>query len=288
MKNAFSTGVDEDSVHLTVFGAVLDTSSIQIWAGSRTCWWRSWRVKATFTPQALVLNLDLQLRSDFLVWLLMWFVKCGQYQIPVLSGHGPELTRMCKRTITSTSHTACCSAEVNIEATEVSVYGFIYKLMCSGSQRICERMVMRTRMRRKRVTLFVEQWLLLLYGGVCGCGVGARSGGIVTWMTETETDFVQNFRMPRATFNYVCQRLSLSGPLLKALAARHSVQTTRLLIGWQQGIDLRWHKSRMNSDWDWFTKNLICIWFRTTYESGPNRNWKEQIWATFAFLQSMS
>ncbi len=39
-----------------------------------------------------------------------------------------------------------------MEATEVSVYGFIYKLMCSGSQRICEQMIIRTRTRRKRAT----------------------------------------------------------------------------------------------------------------------------------------
>ena len=40
-----------------------------------------------------------------------------------------------------------------MEATEVNVYGFIYKLRCSESQRICEQMI--TRMKRKRATFFI-------------------------------------------------------------------------------------------------------------------------------------
>lgn len=32
--------------------------------------------------------------------------------------------------------------------------------------------------------LFVEQWLLFLYRGVCGCGVRARSGGTVTSLKQ--------------------------------------------------------------------------------------------------------
>ncbi len=45
--------------------------------------------------------------------------------------------------------------EVNMEATEVSVYGFIYKLICSGSQQIHEQMITRMRMRRKRATFLI-------------------------------------------------------------------------------------------------------------------------------------
>lgn len=46
------------------------------------------------------------------------------------------------------SHTQHALTEVNMEATEVSEYGLIHKLMCSGSQQICEQMI--TRLRRKR------------------------------------------------------------------------------------------------------------------------------------------
>lgn len=49
---------------------------------------------------------------------------------------GPEST---ESTTTKTSHTACCDTEVNMEANEVNIYGFISKLMCSGSQRFSSR-----------------------------------------------------------------------------------------------------------------------------------------------------
>lgn len=49
----------------------------------------------------------------------------------------------------------------------------------------------------------MEQWLLLLlYGGVCACGVGARSGGIMILNGFTGTDLIQNVRMSWATFKY--------------------------------------------------------------------------------------
>lgn len=44
---------------------------------------------------------------------------------------------------------------VNMEATELSVYAFIYKMMCSRSQQICEKAIGRTRMRRKRAKFFL-------------------------------------------------------------------------------------------------------------------------------------
>lgn len=52
--------------------------------------------------------------------------------------HGPEPTRMRKRTITKMSLAARCRTEVNMEATEVIARSFIYKLMRSGNQRIPE------------------------------------------------------------------------------------------------------------------------------------------------------
>lgn len=63
-----------------------------------------------------------------------------------------------------------------METTEASHYGFSYKLVCSGSMWIDEQI-----MRRKR---FVEQRLLLVYGGVRGCWVRARNGGIVMWIAS--------------------------------------------------------------------------------------------------------
>ena len=60
-----------------------------------------------------------------------------------------------------------------MEATEVSIYGFIYKLMRSGMQQICEQKI--TRVRRKR-DKFVCYFGVEVYVDV---GVGARSSGVV-------------------------------------------------------------------------------------------------------------
>lgn len=63
-------------------------------------------------------------------------------------------------------------------------YSFIYVLMCSESQS----------MKRLKLQLFMERWLLHLYGGVWGCGVWARSDGIVSWWDDfTLIDFIQKF-----------------------------------------------------------------------------------------------
>lgn len=61
----------------------------------------------------------------------------------VLAGIGPELSSKHKRKIRRTSHTARCRTELNMEATEVSIYSFISKLMCCGSQQMCEQRIMR-------------------------------------------------------------------------------------------------------------------------------------------------
>lgn len=75
--------------------------------------------------------------------------------------------------------------------------------MYSENQLIREQMIMRMRIEEAKflLGLFVEQWLQLLYGGVCGCEVRARSGEIIKCCVS-EIDLIQNFRMSRATFNH--------------------------------------------------------------------------------------
>ncbi len=74
-----------------------------------------------------------------------------------------------------------------MEATEVSVYGFIYKLMCSGSQQNCElitmmRMRIRIRLRIKRA----KSLIMFFCGATAATFVSrymwmqSRSGGIIT------------------------------------------------------------------------------------------------------------
>lgn len=72
-----------------------------------------------FTLQASVLNLDLLLRSDIYVWLFTLFFKCGAVTV---------LNWTAKRTIPKTAHAARRHTEVNMEATEVGVHGFIHRL----------------------------------------------------------------------------------------------------------------------------------------------------------------
>lgn len=118
--------------------------------------WRFVVNKARFTPQI-----------GFIARIRFLFFLCGQYEILVSNGHGPELTHIPKRCKSSMG--------VKMDATEVRVY--MYKLMHTVSQQIHEQMI--TRMRRRTAAIiaffFVEQWLLILYGGVCGCRVEIRN-----------------------------------------------------------------------------------------------------------------
>lgn len=43
-------------------------------------------------------------------------------------------------------------------------------------------------------------------------------------------------------------------------------------------VDQEWRKSRFNSD-------MTCVWFRTTYETDPNLNWKDPISCDFCCSQ---
>ncbi len=137
-----------------------------------------------------------------------------------------------------------------MEATEVSVCGFFYKLVCSGSQQIHEQMITRTRMRRKRATFLISGTIAATSVRRC---VWTQSRSQDWWDRDvngfTETDFIQNFRMSRATFNYIFQRLS----------TRLSKQDTQfrrpISLRKRAGVGLYWlatgverYKSRMHSN----------------------------------------
>lgn len=68
-------------------------------------------------------------------------------------------------------------------------------------------------------------------------------------------------------FNYICQHLSTR------FSQQHTIEIN---------VDLERHKSCMNSNVTVqaeapLQNNQTCIWFRTTYESGQNQNWEDQI-----------
>ncbi len=86
----------------------------------------------------------------------------------------------------------------------------------------------------------------------------------------TETDFIQNFRMSRGTFNYICQHLSSR---LSLQDAQFRQPVSLLAVCMHVWCEF-WYD---RSDWGHIAKYQTCIWFRTTYESGPNLNWKDQI-----------
>lgn len=131
------------------------------------------------------------------------------------------MTRLRRRTITRrhTQHTAY--TEVDMDATEVSVDGFILKLLCSGS------VIMRRKTRRRWKFSTMAFCEAMAATSIQRC-VWMRS-----WSQErgaganrdvnafTETDFIQNFKMSR-------YRLHLSAPLHKTLTARHSSEATHL------------------------------------------------------------
>ena len=119
----------------------------------------------TFIRQALMLNLNSLLWSDFF-WLFIWSLNV-KFQC--------ELVTVVKKIIKTSDTTRGCTT-VNMEATEVNINSFNYRLMCNKSQQNAEQMMMRMMRKRAKVLPFVEQRLLFLHRGMCGCG--ARSGGL--------------------------------------------------------------------------------------------------------------
>ena len=110
------------------------------------------------------------------VWLFTLSFQCGQYQIPLWIGHSLEMIHTHKRTITphTTSHKAHCCTKINTEATEVIVYGFFYKLMCSGNQKMHELMMMTIMRTRRKNQIFNYGFLwnsycFYLWPVVCVC-----------------------------------------------------------------------------------------------------------------------
>ena len=59
---------------------------------------QSWNTnnKTMFTLEALMLGSD--------IYVAVYTFKCGQYQTPVWTGHGPDVTRMHRRTRRHTQH----------------------------------------------------------------------------------------------------------------------------------------------------------------------------------------
>lgn len=94
-----------------------------------------WRCKATFTLKAVVLNSDLFLNLIFFVWLFTsgFFWSWSWTDPDVQKNNNKDVTR------------STLSHKVNMEAIEVGVYGFIYKLY--------EQMIMTTR--RKSDTFLI-------------------------------------------------------------------------------------------------------------------------------------
>uniref|UniRef100_A0A8P4G155 NACHT, LRR and PYD domains-containing protein 12 n=1 Tax=Dicentrarchus labrax TaxID=13489 RepID=A0A8P4G155_DICLA len=96
-------------------------------------------------------------------------------------------------------------------ATDVIVPNF-FKSVYSGSRRICEQLITRTRMRKKR-----SKFLNVTFcGAVAATSVRKClqmwSQSQEWWNCDvngfTDTDFLQNFSISRDTLNYICQRLS--------------------------------------------------------------------------------
>ncbi len=109
---------------------------------------------ATFTLQALVLNSDVLLRSDFLFGCShKSFLKVAN--IRVWTNDDAEMTRMPKITITRQREACRCHMEVNMEATEGSIYVFLYMLMCHGSQQIHKQVFI--------YTVYIYKYIYLQY-----------------------------------------------------------------------------------------------------------------------------
>ncbi len=166
---------------------------------------------------------------------------CVRYQIPLWTDHSPELICIRRRTITKTSHTAHCCTEVNIKTTEVSVYGFIW---ANVQQKPVNSWADDNEDEKKQSHILNYGFLWSKAGTSLQRCVWMRQWSQEWWDCDvngfTETDFIQNFRMSRGTFNYICQRLS----------SRLSLQDAQF----RQPISLLavcvhvWCKSRMNSD----------------------------------------
>lgn len=108
---------------------------------------------------------------------------CGLCQIPVLTSHGPERTNMSNKT---TSPALCCCTDINTQATE----GF--QLMCSRSHGREDEDKERQPFNEG---FFMEQWLLLLDGCMCGCRGRSQEVLDHDLIGFAETDFIQNLRM---------------------------------------------------------------------------------------------
>lgn len=117
-----------------------------------------------------------------------------------------------------------------------------------------------------QVWLFAEQRLLLQWRGVCGWRDGAESGEIVTWLASLK----QNWS----------KASGLQGLLLTIMV----VFVVVVVVGGSclrtvmMNVDLEWRKSGPEFTYGYcISKDQSGIWFKTTYESGPNLIWRDKI-----------
>ncbi len=92
---------------------------------------------------------------------------------------------MFERTITKMWHPAHCLSNLNLEATEISIYDLIHKLTFSGNKRIHEPLITRTKMRRRDTFLIMALlWNNCCYFGTKECVDGESVPEVVALWCE--------------------------------------------------------------------------------------------------------
>lgn len=87
----------------------------------------------------------------FLIFLWLFTLLLFFYNVDIIRFESEQITILNWPTCAKEQQRRCASRDYteNTEVTEVSIYTFIYKVMCCGSQWICAQAIRRTQMRRK-------------------------------------------------------------------------------------------------------------------------------------------